>query len=193
VTKTGSLRFALAIACATVGGIAATPAAANSSAAEYFRARATSTNVPALLSNSEKEYYEQLFRAIDRENWSEVDSLLAQRADGPLHQVAKAEYYLHANSPKVEADKVRTWLSAGTDLPQAERLNTLGQKRGLDASYDIPREQSFVSQAMPPSGSCRARCKTVRCHLRFVRAYSTRSRMTIPMAHGCCLTGSTHS
>ena len=146
MTKTGSLRFALAIACATVGGIAATPAAANSSAAEYFRARATSTNVPALLSNSEKEYYEQLFRAIDRENWSEVDSLLAQRADGPLHQVAKAEYYLHANSPKVEADKVRTWLSAGTDLPQAERLNTLGQKRGLDASYDIPREQSFVSQ-----------------------------------------------
>ena len=76
VRQAGSIRIALTLALATLGGAVATPALANSSAAEYFRARAASSNVPALLSTSEKEYYQQLFRAIDREKWDEVDGLL---------------------------------------------------------------------------------------------------------------------
>nr|WP_137678262.1 lytic transglycosylase domain-containing protein [Parerythrobacter lutipelagi] len=143
---TGSMRIAFAIGLAVTGGALATPASANSTAADYFRARANSNNVPELLSNSDKEYYAKLFRAIDRENWTEVENLLQQRDDGPLHQAARAEYYLHANSPQVPADSIRQWLSAGTDLPHADRLATLGEKRGLDATYPVPREQSFVSQ-----------------------------------------------
>lgn len=143
---TGSMRIAFAIGLAVTGGALATAASANSTAADYFRARANSNNVPELLSNSDKEFYAKLFRAIDRENWTEVENLLQQRDDGPLHQAARAEYYLHANSPQVAADSIRQWLSAGTDLPHADRLATLGEKRGLDATYPVPREQSFVSQ-----------------------------------------------
>ncbi|GAA4643646.1 lytic transglycosylase domain-containing protein [Pontixanthobacter gangjinensis] len=145
------------LACSLTGGIAA-PAAANSSAAEYFRDRAVSSNVPQLLSNEDKAYYRQLFGAIDDENWSRVKSMLADRADGPLHQVAKAEYYLHANSPRVEADQIQQWMSAGRYLPQAEQLNILGEKRGLSATYGLPTEQTFVRQ---PYASKRIRPRSI--------------------------------
>ena len=139
-------RFALTAAAACIAVAFATPAAANSGSAEYFRARANSTSVPELLSQPDKEYYSQLFRAIDRENWYEVDTLLAQRNDGPLHEVALAEYYLHANSPRVEAPQLRQWLNAGYTLPQAEQIISLGAKRGLEEAPVLPQEQSFVSQ-----------------------------------------------
>lgn len=55
--------------------------------------------VPELLSRSDKAYYADLFQAIDRQDWSRVDAMLAERDDGPLHHVARAEYYLAATSP----------------------------------------------------------------------------------------------
>lgn len=131
----------LALAC----GITS-PAMANSSAADYFLARAQKSNVPALLTDSDRTYYRSLFAAIDDEQWSRVDALLAERTDGPLHTVAKAEYYLHANSPRVEADQIANWMNSGTYLPQAEQLARLGEKRGLSASYAIPQENAFTRQ-----------------------------------------------
>lgn len=143
-----------ALTCAT-----GTPALADGGASEYFLDRANSTNIPSVLSSSDRDYYRSLFDAIDGENWTRVDSLLEQRRDGPLHQVALAEYYLHANSPKVDVDKIQNWLSAGTLLPQAEQLTSLGEKRGLNAVYRLPQEQSLVSQ---PYASKRIRPSTVR-------------------------------
>ncbi|MXP46483.1 transglycosylase SLT domain-containing protein [Altererythrobacter luteolus] len=154
----GKLRTALALAAAATACGAAAPALANSSAAEYFRARAASSNVPELLSNSDRQYYRELFAAIDDERWSRVDALLAERTDGPLHDVAKAEYYLHANSPRVEAEQISNWLSSGNYLPQAEQLTKLGEKRGLNATYNLPREQSFARQ---PYSSKRIRPRSI--------------------------------
>ena len=138
------------LAGAMIAGLAAcvlAPAAhANSSAAEYFRARATSSNVPQLLSNSEREWYATLFRAIDGQDWTRVDAMFAERTDGPLHAVAKAEYYLHANSPKVELPAIEAWLSQGTDLPHATQIANLGVKRGLSSMPYLPQEQAFVRQ-----------------------------------------------
>ncbi|WP_199503305.1 lytic transglycosylase domain-containing protein [Qipengyuania sp. YIM B01966] len=121
------------------------PATANSSA-EYFRARATSSQVPTLLSAADRDYYSELFRAIDRSDWSRVGAMLAQRGDGPLHQVARAEYYLASGSPRVEAPAIEAWLAGGRELPQANALVTLGQRRGLSVSPALPAEQSFVRQ-----------------------------------------------
>ncbi|WP_284125656.1 lytic transglycosylase domain-containing protein [Parerythrobacter aestuarii] len=123
---------------------AAIPAHANSSAADYFRARAERNNIPDLLSNSDKGYYRELFAAIDDEKWDAVDKLLQDRAEGPLHQVALAEYYLHANSPRVELPQIQAWLASGTQLPMAEQISNLGLKRGLMSAPYLPREQSFV-------------------------------------------------
>lgn len=151
-------RIAGAALAGSVTLVAAPPALANSSAADYFRARSTTRNVPALLSNSEREYYRELFDAIDGERWSKVEEMLAQRESGTLHQVARAEYYLHANSPRVEGDKIADWLSQGTELPQSEQLVRLGEQRGVTEPAYLPREQSFVRQ---PYASKRIMPRTV--------------------------------
>ena len=145
-----NLTSSLKLAAAALGGIVAlagaTPATANISAAEYFRSRALNSNVPELLSRPDQQYYSQLFQAIDGEDWVRVDALLAERADGPLHQVARAEYFLHANSPRIELPAIQAWLGRGSRLPQAEQIANLGLKRGLMSAPDLPREQSFVRQ-----------------------------------------------
>ncbi|WP_199798645.1 transglycosylase SLT domain-containing protein [Erythrobacter sp. HKB08] len=141
-------RLLIKLGIAALGGAvaAASPAAAQQSTADYFLQKAVSPNIPQVLTPSEREFYQQVFRAIDRENWTEVQQLLDSRPSGPLHQVAQAEFYLHANSPRVEAEQIRNWMSAGTYLPQTEQLVSLGAKRGLEARYDVPSAQSFVSQ-----------------------------------------------
>ena len=145
-----NLTSSLKLAAAALGGIVAlagaTPATANISAAEYFRSRALNSNVPELLSRPDQQYYSQLFQAIDGEDWVRVDALLAERADGPLHQVARAEYFLHANSPRIELPAIQAWLGRGSRLPQAEQIANLGLKRGLMSAPYLPREQSFVRQ-----------------------------------------------
>lgn len=127
-----------------VGGGA--PALASSSSANYYSARLTSNSAPELLSRADREYYTTLFSAIDQEDWSRVNSMLAERGDGPLHAVAKAEFYLHAGSPRVEASTISAWLQQGRNLPYAEQLIRLGQTRGLDYIPELPREQQFVRQ-----------------------------------------------
>lgn len=138
--------FAAAALVATGLLAAAPPAFASSTAAEYFRARAERNNIPDLLTASEKAYYRDLFSAIEDEKWDVVQKLLAERADGPLHQVALAEYYLAANSPRVELPQIQAWLANGTRLPMAEPITNLGLKRGLLSAPYLPQGQSFSRQ-----------------------------------------------
>ena len=124
----------------------ATPAMAQQTAAEYFRARAASPNIPTVLNENDRAFYTRVFDAIDSGNWSAVDSLLAQKPDEPLKLVALAEYYLDANSPRIELPALQAWLAKGTRLPQAERIADLASKRGLMSAPYLPREQSFQPQ-----------------------------------------------
>ncbi|WP_338445221.1 lytic transglycosylase domain-containing protein [Pelagerythrobacter marensis] len=152
------LTLIAATAALFASAVVATPAAANSSAAEYFRSRALNSNVPELLSRPDREYYTDLFQAIDRQDWSRVEAMLAERSDGPLHQVAKAEYYLAATSPRVELPAIQAWLAEGSRLPHAEQMGNLGLKRGLMSAPYLPQRQSFVRQ---PYASKRVRPSTV--------------------------------
>lgn len=137
----------LAIGCAAGAlTLGAGSAQANSAAVDYFRARTDRTAVPSLLSQEEREYYRGLFGAIDRKDWPQVQTLLSQRQDGPLHQEALAEYYLAAGSPKVELPALHDWLTkGGAQLPQAEQIVRLAQRRGAQALPSLPGVQSFVS------------------------------------------------
>lgn len=129
----------------------AIPAAhANSAAVEYFRGRADRTAVPSLLSQDERTYYKDLFTAIRAKDWARTQMLLAQRADGPLHAVAKAEYYLDAASPRVELDVLNQWLATGRYLPQAEQIAALAFKRGGTAYPLLPQAQPFASLPSSP-------------------------------------------
>ncbi|MXP25354.1 transglycosylase SLT domain-containing protein [Altererythrobacter indicus] len=120
------------------------------SAREYFVAHAVQNSTPEQLSREDRAYYSQLFTAIDQQNWATVENLLAQKPDGLLTPIAKAEYYLAANSPRVELDKIQQWLTSGKDLPQAAQLARLGLTRGLGAMPNLPQEQRFVPQQSMP-------------------------------------------
>ena len=116
----------------------------------YFTARITERTTPQQLTAQDREYYDQVFTAIGRSEWSEVERLLAERPTGLLHDVARAEYYLAANSPRVEADQISRWLETGYELPQAPQLVRLGQTRGLSGDANLPYARDMVSQRSIP-------------------------------------------
>jgi soluble lytic murein transglycosylase-like protein len=124
--------------------LVSTPAVANSAAVDYFRSRADRTAVPSLLSNDERDYYRQLFGAIDSKDWNKVQQLFAVKTDGPLHQQARAEYFLASGSPKVQVSDLQAWLAQGTQLPDADQISRLAAKRGATGLPSVPTEQQFA-------------------------------------------------
>ncbi len=120
-------------------------AQANSASAEYFASRASNSSVPVLLSQDDRAYYRELFAAIEGGNWTKVQAMFAARPDGPLHQVAKAEYYTAAGSPKIDTDTLSNWLGGGLQLPEAEQIRTMAQKRGATVLPDLPQPRSLAS------------------------------------------------
>ena len=106
--------------------------------------------VPPVLTQEDRAHYRQLFAAIDAEQWTLVEELLAKRPDGLLTQTARAEYYTHANSPKVSPEQIAAWLNAGLDLPQAEQIARMGAKRGVEYLPPLPQEQGFARQPYAP-------------------------------------------
>ena len=131
---------------------------ANSAAADYFMGRASRSAVPHLLSEDERAYYRNVFAAIKASDWARVQSLLGQKADGPLHSVARAEYYLAPGSPHIDGDTLTQWLSTGVGLPQAEQIAALAAKRGVTAMPLLPQAQMLVQW---PNAMRRARPRSV--------------------------------
>ena len=130
--------------------LAPATAAANTAAADYFRNRASRSAVPTLLSQQDREFYRDVFSAIERKDWAHVQQLFAQRPDGPLHAAARAEYYLAAGSPRIEGPELSQWLAAGVQLPAAEQIAVLAQKRGVTDIPAIPATQQFTTQPSLP-------------------------------------------
>ena len=117
-----------------------------SMAAHYGDASSARPAIPAVLNEDDRDYYRQVFAAIDAEEWDEATSLLEEREAGPLHQIALAELYTHANSPRVSAEEIAQWFQYGSELPQAEQLSILGSRRGLDRIPSLPEAQRFSRQ-----------------------------------------------
>ena len=136
--------FGLALACS------AAPATANSASADYFRLRGAARNAPAILTRDEREFYTALFAAERREDWAKVQALLADKPDGPLHAVAKAEFYLAATSPKAEAAPLLALVAQAPELPWADQLARLAAKRGATELPGLPGAQRLYSVAAAP-------------------------------------------
>ena len=126
--------------------------------AQYERGAAQNSQIPAQLNAGERQHYREVFAAIDAQEWDEVTQLLNQRTDSVLHQIAVAEYYTHAKSPKVSAEQISQWFTAGVDLPQAEQLGRLGKTRGLEWLPAFPRT---IDLARQPGITKRMRPRTV--------------------------------
>ncbi|HEU4652027.1 MAG TPA: lytic transglycosylase domain-containing protein, partial [Croceibacterium sp.] len=139
--------FLLALGAATALG--AVPAAAQPTH-EYYQSLAARTAAPRQLSQDERNYYAAVFAAIDRQDWTGAEALLAQRADGLLHPVARGELYLAANSPRVELPQIEAWLPRGRELPQAQQLARLAMTRGATTMPDLPYAQQFYATGSSP-------------------------------------------
>lgn len=138
-------KYTLLAFATSVAALSAVPAQANSAAVDYFRGRADRTAVPSLLSQDDRSYYKSLFSAIEREDWTQVQALFAQRTDGPLHTVARAQYILAATSPKAELAPIADVLNKAPDLPWAEQLGRLALKRGATELPSLPQAQRLMA------------------------------------------------
>ena len=136
----------------------ATPAHANSAAADYFMSRVGRSAVPKLLTEDERGFYKDLFAAIKRQDWPKAQTLLAARPDGPLHGFARAELFLAAGSPRVDLPSLTAWLAANPTLPQADQIAALATKRGATALPALPLTQAIYTQ---PNAPRRARPRSI--------------------------------
>ncbi len=163
-SMTKFIRALLAFASSAGVAALAMPAAAQPSqisgsmAAHYDRqgssAALRSDAIVPVLQERDRQMFQELFAAIDRQDWAKVEELLTQSQGALLHQIAAAEYYTHASSPKVSAGAIAGWLAQGVELPHAEQLGRLGQQRGLVELPRLPSAQGFSRQ---PAASKRVR------------------------------------
>ena len=130
--------------------LAGTAQAHAESTREYFVARMAHKAAPTQLSEPDRTFYRNLFNAIDGQDWTEVQTMLAQRPDGLLTPIATAEFYTAANSPKVSLDQINAWLVKGRNLPEAAQLGRLALARGATAMPDLPVEQPFYPRSSDP-------------------------------------------
>ena len=69
-------RIILSLAAALTATATASPALAQNggaqTAADYFRERAATPNIPQVLNDADRQFYAKVFQALDAGNWSEV-------------------------------------------------------------------------------------------------------------------------
>lgn len=140
------LKHALIIATAALG-IASQPALAETSSYSYFSGRIAKTQVPDQLSAAERQYYADVFGAIRGQQWVRAGELLDSRDKGLLHDIARAELFLAANSPRVDLGPLLSLLNAAPELPHAERLASLAAKRGATILPERPMTVRMASFA----------------------------------------------
>ena len=125
--------------------LTAQPLCANQTSLAYFT-ESQAASLPKLMSNEESLYYASFFEAIETRNWERVEQLIVERPSGPLHGAALAKYYLHPSSPQIPLDRLDRWLQLYRDLPQAEAIIRLAERRGLTDPPNLRPTKNLVRQ-----------------------------------------------
>lgn len=126
---------------------AASPALADSASIPASGTAAVLTDMEAVLSRSEREAYREIFSDIRNHRWESAAQRLERAPRNVLHPVARAELYLAAGSPRVELAPLRALINDFPDLPDAQRILTLAQSRGLEHAPTLP--QAHALRRMP--------------------------------------------
>lgn len=117
--------------------------AAQANTSEGFRAIVSAQPAPTVLDSGEKQAFTAIYQAIKAQKWDEAEKLIDKAPQGPMAAMARAEYYLAPNSPKVDAERLQALLQSAPYLPQAEQLAAMAKKRGADALPDRPGIRRF--------------------------------------------------
>ena len=121
------------------------PAFASAASVAYFT-RERAAALPVLLSADDRAWYGGLFAAIDAKAWDRVETLFAERPEGPLHGVAQARYYLDPASPQINLARLAGWLEKYPELPDAPEIARVALARGLATPPLLPRAQELRPQ-----------------------------------------------
>lgn len=136
------MKLKLLVATALISA-AASPAFADSASIPAPRTSASLTEMDSVLSNREREAYREIFSDIQNRRWASAAERLERAPRGVLRSVARAELYLAAGSPRVELEPLRALLNDHPDLPDAQRILTLAQSRGLEHAPVLPTIQTL--------------------------------------------------
>lgn len=129
--------------------ISASPAMAGTSETVRQIGDSAAAVTPSL-SAKETQLYSAVYAAIESKNWNEADRLLDGAPKGPMTAMARAELYLAAGSPKVDAAELQALLNDAPYLPQAEQLEKMAVKRGANDLPQLPGTQRFSYRGSAP-------------------------------------------
>ncbi|PHR18248.1 MAG: lytic murein transglycosylase [Sphingopyxis sp.] len=99
--------------------------------------------VPSQLKQSQSDHYRALFSAMSSNQWDTAKNLIDTAPDGPLKSIAKAEFFLAANSPRAELGPLLVLVNEAPQIPQAAQLGRLAQKRGAQLLPDLPQRRNL--------------------------------------------------
>ncbi len=97
----------------------------------------------AQLGPNARAYYQDIFAAIKGGRWADAQAKLDAVQTGPLHNIARAELYLAKGSPKTDGATLAALAEKAPELPQAPRLVSLAQSRGMTALPALPGQQEI--------------------------------------------------
>ena len=139
----------IAISVTAIAISAPQQAAANTS--ETVRVVGEALNaLPYQPSAKETQIFGAIYLAINDKKWDEASRLIDTAPKGPMVAMARAELYLAAGSPKVDASKLQQLLSEAPYLPQAEQLAAMAIKRGASDLPQRPGVQRFSYRGSAP-------------------------------------------
>jgi soluble lytic murein transglycosylase len=139
--------FALSLSVLTL----AVPQQAIANTSENVRAVGEAMNaLPYQPSARETQQFSAIYSAISNQKWSDAAKLIDSAPKGPMAHMARAELYLAAGSPKVEASQLQALLNDAPYLPQAEQLATMAAKRGANDLPSRPGTQRFSYRGSAP-------------------------------------------
>ena len=148
VIKTVQLGKSLILAVSALGISSAASAGTSDSVRQAVSPDALDA-LGAMPTSKDKQAYTAIFAAIDGKNWAEATRLIEAAPKGPMASMARAELYLAAGSPKVEAGQLQALLEEAPWLPQAEQIEKMAAKRGATFLPERPgtRRFSFLGSA----------------------------------------------
>jgi soluble lytic murein transglycosylase len=107
-------------------------------------------SAPTAPSAKDSQLFSAIYAAIAGKNWAEASRLIDSAPKGAMAAMARAELYLAAGSPKVDAVQLQALLNDAPYLPQAEQLEKMAVKRGASDLPSLPGTQRFSYRGSAP-------------------------------------------
>lgn len=105
---------------------------------------------PAVPAATAPKDWRGVFDAIDAGQWAAAQAGIAALPPGILTPVARAELYTAKGSPTVDLASLQALIAQAPELPQADQLAALAQKRGATTPLLIVPERATVNLGSAP-------------------------------------------